>query len=194
MIEIKSNFSPGNPNPTERRLAYFSHDGRYRFLLQITWDCALPLCQFVGLNPSTADEMTDDNTVRRCKQFAKDWGYGGLLMTNIFAIRSTDPKAIYKERDPVGAENNHYLKYASSVAAITVLAWGNHGTHNQRGVKVFHLLDSIKPDSMQCLGLTKSLHPSHPLYLAADTKLIPFKEAQRAAISERKEGIENLKG
>lgn len=48
---------------------------------------------FIGLNPSTADESKDDPTIRRCIRFAKDWGYGGLLMMNAFAFRATDPNA-----------------------------------------------------------------------------------------------------
>lgn len=47
---------------------------------------------FVGLNPSTADETEDDQTIRRCVGFAMDWGYGGLCMGNLFAIRATKPK------------------------------------------------------------------------------------------------------
>jgi hypothetical protein len=57
---------------------------------------------FIGLNPSTADETTDDPTVRRCVGFAKRWGYDRMVMLNAFAYRATDPKALYALTTTVG--------------------------------------------------------------------------------------------
>ena len=76
----------------ETRTAEFSPCRRYRYTLSIEWDASKERVMFIGLNPSTADETKDDPTVRRCKQFAKDWGYGAMVMTNLFAWRDTDPK------------------------------------------------------------------------------------------------------
>jgi len=44
----------------------------YRYTLTQRWSDD-PLVQFIGLNPSTADENADDPTIRRCKAFAKSW-------------------------------------------------------------------------------------------------------------------------
>ena len=119
---------------------------------------------FVGLNPSTADETKDDNTVRRCIGFAKDWGFGSLVLVNLFAYRSTDPNALLLVADPVGAENDTYILAASRAVERVVVAWGTKGTLLGRDKRVASLL----PHS-HCLGVTKSGHPKHPLYLAAKT-------------------------
>lgn len=82
--------------------AILSVDRKYRYVLTRTWDETLPNIMFVGLNPSTADETTDDPTIRRCINFAKSWGYGGLYMVNLFAYRSTNPNNIRIVDNPIG--------------------------------------------------------------------------------------------
>jgi len=64
--------------------AVFSRDGRYRYALRRVWDDGKPAVLFVGLNPSTADAHRDDATIRRCTRFARDWGFGQLLVGNLF--------------------------------------------------------------------------------------------------------------
>jgi hypothetical protein len=65
--------------------------------------------QFVALNPSTADEKQDDPTVRRCVNYAKAWGFGAMCMTNLFALRATDPKVMLAHDLPIGLLNIHWL-------------------------------------------------------------------------------------
>lgn len=125
---------------------------------------------FIGLNPSTADEVNDDPTVRRCIRFAQRWGYGALCMTNIFAYRATDPNVMKTQADPVGKLNDRYLKSAAHQAGIVVAAWGTHGAHEDREEKVLGLLRG----KLSCLGTTKAGHPRHPLYLRADTVPQPW--------------------
>src|SRR4051812_29172166 len=63
---------------------------RYRYELWRKWDEG-EVCCFIGLNPSTADETTDDATIRKCRKYAKRWGFAGMLMLNVFAFRATNP-------------------------------------------------------------------------------------------------------
>lgn len=149
--------------------AKFSVCQRYRYVLWRWWDKKEPYVMFIGLNPSTADETEDDPTIRRCKRFAADWGYGGLVMTNLFAIRATDPQVMLKYHDPVGNENDHYLRSLAKHAGVIVAAWGANGGHCRRDAEVLRMIPGMKH-----LGLTKAGKPRHPLYLRADTKLIPF--------------------
>lgn len=79
---------------------------------------------FVGLNPSTADESKDDNTIRRCVAYAKEWGFDGLCMTNLFAYRATDPKVMLAQADPVGEGNDQVLLDLSKSAGMVIAAWG----------------------------------------------------------------------
>ena len=62
------------------------------------------------LNPSTADETDDDPTIRRCIEFAKRDGYGGIHVVNLFAIRATDPKELWNFLDPIGLENDVHIQ------------------------------------------------------------------------------------
>ncbi len=149
--------------------AKFSEDRVYRYALWRIWDENQPKVMFIGLNPSTANETEDDPTVRRCKGFAKSWGYGGLIMANIFAYRATEPKNMESAKDPIGPENDAWLLKLTQEATLVIGAWGNHGKFKSRGKVV---VDSI-PD-LYCLKMNETGHPAHPLYLpsASRPKLI----------------------
>ena len=148
--------------------AIFSNDRKYRYTLRRTWFLGKGYACFVALNPSTADETFDDPTVRRCIRFAQTWGYGGLMMMNLFALRSTDPKRLYAEKDPVGRpQNDVYLAAVSAKAGITIMAWGTRGGYMNRDKEVMKLLTNP-----HYLALTKEGYPKHPLYLRADLKPI----------------------
>ena len=129
--------------------------------------------QFIGLNPSTADETKDDPTIRRCIGFAKAWGYGAMCMTNLFAFRATQPEDMKKCLEPVGTENEYYLLETGKKAGLIVAAWGVHGIHLRQNKKVHQAFVSLGLQ-LNHLGLSKDGHPKHPLYLKADTKPIPF--------------------
>jgi len=141
----------------------------YRYALWRTWDDAKPFVMFVGLNPSTADETTDDPTLTRCINFAKSWGYGGVCMANLFACRATEPSVMKASDDPVGAENNQWLQILAQDAALVIAAWGNDGSYLKRSEQVKAFL----PD-MHCLKLNKSGEPAHPLYQPAKLQPVPM--------------------
>ena len=128
---------------------------------------------FIGLNPSTADEETDDPTVRRCINFARNWRYGGCVLTNLFAFRATNPKELRTAADPVGPDNNLFLTTNAERASLVIAAWGVHGRYMQRDARVLRMLSKADVP-LHCLGLTKAGHPRHPLYLRAHTKPIPY--------------------
>ena len=155
----------------KRDNAIFSKCRTYRYALFRWWDKEKPYVNFIGLNPSTADETKDDPTIRRCIRFAKDWGYGGLCMTNLFAFRATDPKAMKAHPFPIGPDNTKHIMDWSSKASMIVFAWGTHGIHEERDMVITDLI----PNGM-CLGKTKNGHPRHPLYMKATTKLRMFDE------------------
>lgn len=143
----------------------FSTCRTYRYTLWREWIGGDGYAMFIGLNPSTADESTDDPTIRRCIAFAKSWGYAGLCMANLFAFRATDPKAMLKASDPVGPDNDSYLQRLSQGAGVVIAAWGAHGTHNGRDRTVRALITNL-----HYLRLTKDGHPGHPLYLPGDLR------------------------
>src|SRR5687768_16866498 len=115
----------------EKRGARFSACRTYRFELWRIWDEDGPKLNVIGLNPSTADENLDDPTIRRCIGFARDWGFGGLVMTNLFAYRSTDPKGLAAVDDPVGPNNDYHLEIAAC-SGTPLAAWGAHPLARER--------------------------------------------------------------
>lgn len=129
------------------------------------WDISKGVVAFIGLNPSTADESEDDPTIRRCINFAKSWGYGGIEMLNLFAFRATKPVDLFKSMAPIGPDNDFYLKAKTAEAAITIAAWGNGGNFKNREKDVLKLLDNL-----YCLSITKSGQPGHPLFLKGDLR------------------------
>lgn len=162
--------------------AVLSPCGIYRYRLERQWDSGLPKVAFVMLNPSTADADQDDPTIRRCINFAKSWGYGGLVVGNLFALRSTDPKALYNHDAPVGPENDAYLTRIAGECHQVVAAWGTHGAFGERGAEVAKMLNG---HNLTALKLTVAGFPGHPLYIAASTQpKAYFSPAGRAALEK----------
>lgn len=126
---------------------------------------------FIGLNPSTADETEDDPTIRRCVGFANSWGFNAVCMTNLFAVRATNPKDMLAHERPIGERCNSTLQNLSKNAGLIIAAWGVNGGHLNRDVEVKNTIHN-----MYCLGMTKAGYPKHPLYLKKDTVTIAFNQ------------------
>lgn len=148
--------------------ATFDPARMYRFRLSRVWDRSSRRVNFVMLNPSTADAFKVDPTVRRCLGFAHQWGMGALEVTNVFAVRGTDPKVIRATDDPVGSGNDVALVAAACAADLVVAAWGVHAVHAHRETQVRELFASAGV-TLHALRLTKDGHPGHPLYVPAST-------------------------
>lgn len=158
------------------KTATISDDGLYRYTLSRRWSRERAFATFVMLNPSTADGEFDDPTIRRCVGFAKDWDMGGLCVVNLYAFRSTDPKALWKVDDPVGPKNDQYLTAyaleASSSGYPLVAAWGAGGMAR----RIEHVRSLPGMEALTCLGVTKAGQPRHPLYLKSDSERRPWPE------------------
>lgn len=149
--------------------ATFSADRVHRYEL---WRCAggpEGTVAFIGLNPSTADEVKNDPTVERCLRFASKWGFAHFFILNIFAYRTTYPKELFAADEAIGRENDRHILNVCQQADLVVAAWGVNGSYMQRGTQVEAMLR--KPGVvLWCLGLTKGGFPRHPLYVRADTE------------------------
>ena len=155
--------------------AEFSECGRYRYLLQRQWGDEA-ICLFVGLNPSTATADSDDATVRKCVALARTWGFSGMTMANLFAVRCRYPQILSTHQDPVGPDNDRFLLPAVKQAHTVVAMWGNHGlkSYGQSARRDQYIL-SLR-DDWQCIGITKHGAPRHPLYVASSSSLMNFSE------------------
>jgi len=149
--------------------AEFSPCRKWRYLLWRRWDEKRPVANFLMLNPSTADERQLDPTCARARTYAERWGYGALIVTNVFGWRDTDPSAMKAAADPVGPGNDAAIVRAAKEAALVVCAWGNHGAHRERSRTVVKLLreNGIKA---HMLRVNANGEPAHPLYLPGNLK------------------------
>lgn len=164
------------------RAAVISDDGVYRYELERGWDPgAMPLVCCM-LNPSTADHQVDDPTIQALIHFAKLWGYGGLLIVNLFAFRSSSPTVMMSADDPVGPENQDrlekLLKRAAELQAQVLVAWGNDGGF-EGGDQRFIARAAEHGVDLVCLGQTQHGHPKHPMArglhrIPRDQQPIPF--------------------
>ncbi len=161
--------------PDIQRDASISNCGRYRWSLSREWDGDLlkPWLGWIMLNPSVADASIDDPTIRRCMSFAKLWGFSGIGVYNLFALRATEPRELYKAADPIGHGNDEMIVGLVGVCPAIVAAWGVHGQHRGRDKEVIKLIHDAG-GALHCLGTTKDGHPKHPLYVPATEKLVPF--------------------
>ena len=165
--------------------AVISECGRWRYLLRRDLGLGAGNCDgegegeedgvvnFVMLNPSTADAVHDDPTIRRCIGFARRWGYRELLVTNLFALRTPDPLVLRRAADPVGPENDRYLQEAAGAAGLVVVAWGMHGALHGRDAAVLAQLDTLVV-RLGHLGVTGAGLPRHPLFVRGDVAPSPF--------------------
>lgn len=157
--------------------AGLSPDGTYRYWLSRTWS-EKPDVAWIMLNPSTADAAVDDATIRRCQGFARSWGYGGIIVVSLFALRATSPKALQAHPDPVGPANDDVLRrvFETTASGIIVAAWGTHGKLRNRDAVAVGIAGQ-QERSLHCLALTKHGKPQHPLYVPGDTQPMIYRVA-----------------
>jgi len=147
--------------------ALISPCGNYRYALMRYWDQALPPLMWVMLNPSTADGEQDDATIKACIAIAKNLGYGGINVCNLFAWRSTDRSVLKKVEDPIGPDNDGWLKLHAAISDMVLCGWGTDGALYSRASMVKTLLWD---KDLYCMQRTKDGHPQHPLYVKRDKK------------------------
>lgn len=153
--------------------AVISDDGAYRYVLNRRWNGYGPVMCWICLNPSTADATADDPSIRRMMGFARREGCGGICVLNLFALRATNPRQLASHRDPVGPDNDQWLRglRADAVQVPVTVAWGANPMARRRAFRVLDLLEGVP---LWCLGTTADGSPKHPLYLRLNTKLVPY--------------------
>ena len=111
--------------------AIISDCGKYRYELHREWDKKKGKVLFIMLNPSTADGLNNDLTTIRCMNFAKKWGYGGIMIGNIYPFRAKRPKDLRKWlNDPAipldrGYRTNRvHVEEMAQQTDLIICAWG----------------------------------------------------------------------
>src|SRR4051794_40613474 len=138
----------------------FSDDRRHRYVLERRWSTSGPAILFIGLNPSTADEVRNDPTVERCERRAKRLGAGGLYMGNLFSLRSTDPRLLKTSKEPTRDHDNiPWLMTMSQRAQIVVACWGASPIARKQADEVLPWLDT--EGKLYCIRKTVKGAPWH---------------------------------
>lgn len=150
---------------------------KYRLELRREWAPEKGTVNFVMLNPSIATEFKDDPTIRRCIGFARAWGFGAIVVTNLFSFRSTNPHLLKKQEDPVGPGNDEHILEVARKSQKVILAWGAHGVLKCQDLQVIQLLQNDEIE-IECLGYTAEGCPQHPLYVPATRTPMPYRSGQ----------------
>lgn len=161
-------------NLIESATATFNAKRTHRYQLTRTWSPDYPPAVFVMLNPSTASAFVPDPTITRCLGFARRENAGGLVVVNLFGLRSTDPAALLDHPNPIGRSCNRLLLESVQDAAVVIAGWGVPGRLRDRDSKVTDLLADQGVDLM-CLGRNQDGSPKHPLYVRRDQPLVPYR-------------------
>jgi hypothetical protein len=165
-------------HPLDVQRTVFSEDRTHRF----TWFRAFPgrnpddFVAGIGMNPSRADEVYPDSTVRKMCVWAKDhWGAGGYYQLNALSLRLTASTAL-KDYPCVNLpENDAWIRRIVSKARFVVVSWGNPGHQHGRGAEVEAILrEACDPSKVLCFGKNLNGSPVHPLYQAYETPLVPY--------------------
>ena len=152
------------------RDALISPCGAYRYWLCRLWNTSLPIGLVCMINPSTADAKVDDATIRSLMRRGQFWGWGGFYVVNLFALRSSDPKALRHATDPIGPDNDTHIArlattHVSTLQRPCVVAWGAASTIprptlDARAKPVLALLRTH--GDVYCLARTADGSPTHP--------------------------------
>lgn len=159
------------------KTAHISDDGLYRYSLSRVWDRSKPMVLWIMLNPSTADGIKDDRTIRKIGKFSDDFGFGGMWVGNLFAFRATDPSDVKKRigegGDVIGELTDKWLKLMSTKSNTTtiVFGWGKNANeiNDDRPKKIIGMFPEAK-----ALALNKDDSPAHPLFLKGTLVLRPY--------------------
>lgn len=152
--------------------ADISECGTFRWTLTRRWADGPVVC-FVMLNPSTATATIDDPTIRRCMTFAKAWGFGSLLVLNLYPYRATKPKDLknaMRRIDVTGGTKGQEALRKATEADLVIAAWGSHAS--QEAKDRFFRITAPKP--IWCIDTNGDLTPVHPLYQKGDKMPKPF--------------------
>jgi len=160
--------------------AIFSDDRLYRYALWRIWNPNKPLLQTIGLNPSVASEIKDDPTITRLMSRAYRLGYGGFLMSNLFALVSTNPKALLNNGNAVGEFTDYYIQEMVKLTQVQLCGWGSFKPVILRAGEVFKMLSNP-----YCLGVNADGNPKHPLYIGYDVPMVKYETVGTLSRKER---------
>jgi len=146
----------------------------HRYLLTCTWDQKKPAVAFIMLNPSKGNTDHADPTMKRCAQFARFWGYGSMIVANLFSYITPFPDELknYSPTEEEQRKNRKYVLQATKKAEKVIFAWGTIAAPYED--KIAKKIELVPLNKRYCITITKNGYPGHPLYLPKGTRPIKF--------------------
>lgn len=145
------------------RGASFDLAQRYRYDLWRRWGPG-PSMGWLMLNPSTADALVDDHTIRQCMKFARREGFDGIVVRNLFALRTAYPAVLFAhdEAERVGPDNDEWITRLRVDVELIVVAWG---ADRRAWPRIEYVESELLSGEVHCLAITKDGQPGHPARL-----------------------------
>lgn len=148
---------------------------QYRYLFECNWSPGGHFITFILFHPSIDDVSQTDPTLRRCTHYAKLWGFDGLKVVNLYAMIASDVKSLDHMYDPIGPDNDTYIRYAADHSAAVILAWGDAITTLSAQSRMRDVYQLVQHQSPHCLKVTTTgNYPRHPLYLSKSLIPVPY--------------------
>lgn len=160
--------------------AIISQCGKYRYRLEreLWGNGGHGQTTVIMVNPSTADAVENDATIRKLIGFRNLYGWGNLIVGNLFAYRATDVRELAKVADPVGPDNGYRLAEIFLDAQQVIFAWGPTAKLpkrlRDRWREVHSLARKMHCQPMSIGAPAKDGQPCHPLMLPYSTPLQPW--------------------
>jgi Protein of unknown function (DUF1643) len=63
--------------------------------------------------PTVMGPLGHQRLTCRCVRLSRAWGYGGIVVVNLYALRATDPEHLRRHPDPVGDYNDDHIDAAA---------------------------------------------------------------------------------
>jgi hypothetical protein len=149
--------------------AEFSQNGMYRWRLSETWTPGRAKVMFLLMNPSVADVVYADPTLRRTGNFARSWGYGGQLIGNVAGFRITNSKALTRIPHAIGLDNHRHIMAMQGEADIVVLGFGSLPPKLRSWAQAL-VAELAGIRTLYALRVGAAGDPYHPLYLPASLR------------------------
>lgn len=124
----------------------------------------------IMVNPSTADAVENDATIRKLIGFRNRYGWGNLIVGNLFAYRTKDVREFGRVSDPIGPDNDYHLRHILGAAQSVIVAWGPLSKQpkalRERWRAIAALAQPLGKPLLSIGPTAKCGHPCHPLMLS----------------------------
>ncbi len=159
------------------RTAVISECGCYRYRLSYALAGKGPVVSLGMVNPSRADGEVDDQTMRKVVGFCRGLDASRVIVWNLFAWRDPDVSSLVRQPDPVGPENDFWIRRALADSTVRIVGWGAGAKLPARLRDRWRAAAAIADAAgaeLLCWGTAGDGQPLHPLTLSYARPLVAW--------------------